>query len=214
MKIAFFDNTIDALDVGYDNNGNRRYVIHFLPIWREISERTGIEVEALSSADYRHALNACSVLGGKKYHNRKYGGGIVFTCDKSELGAILEDAVTRYSAWTNANCTPNDTIVNAIDERLKHYLPITVIATNGGYIAKGEYAYGLKLRVHTPYDHSKHSRQNPMIAALRWLQMAEYKRNQIEGAEAMSYRLNDAYTTLDTNTYIFTYSSQYNRVGA
>lgn len=206
MKIKFFDETIDALDIGYDVNGNRRHVVHFLAVWRNISARTGLVCAPLDSGDYMHALNACKVLGGKKYHNRKYGGGIVFTCDISELGAILEDAVTRYSNLINANAVPNDDIVRAIDDRMRHYLPIVVKASKGGYNATGEYCYGLSLNVRTEHDHSKHLRVNPMIAALRWLQMAEYKRSQIECAGKAVYRLNDAYTALDANTYIFTFS--------
>ena len=45
-----------------DVNGNPRYVIHFLAI----------------ADDYRHAVNLARAIGGRKFHNKQYGGGIIF----------------------------------------------------------------------------------------------------------------------------------------
>lgn len=47
-----------------DNNamGNPRYVLHFLAL----------------NYDYNQALYVAKSFGGKKYHNKKYGGGIAF----------------------------------------------------------------------------------------------------------------------------------------
>ena len=48
-----------------DNNamGNPRYVLHFLAL----------------NDNYEQALYIAKSLGGKKYHNKKYGGGIAFS---------------------------------------------------------------------------------------------------------------------------------------
>lgn len=56
-----------------DNNamGNPRYVIHFLNI-------PTIDSDIISNM-YNQALDKTKSLGGKKYHNKKYGGGIVFS---------------------------------------------------------------------------------------------------------------------------------------
>ena len=56
-----------------DINGNPRYVVHFL---RLLTRR---ECETLSLSNcYALALKKSRRFGGRKYHNREYGGGIVF----------------------------------------------------------------------------------------------------------------------------------------
>lgn len=50
-----------------DTNGNPRYVCHFLEF---------ISKEEASS--YPLALARAKKLGGRKFHNKQYGGGIVF----------------------------------------------------------------------------------------------------------------------------------------
>ena len=45
-----------------DVNGNPRHVCHFLRF----------------SRNYEDALAIAKTLGGKKFHNKQYGGGIVF----------------------------------------------------------------------------------------------------------------------------------------
>jgi hypothetical protein len=47
-----------------DINGNPRQVCHFL----------------MFSSNYEDALAIAKTLGGKKFHNKQYGGGIVFQC--------------------------------------------------------------------------------------------------------------------------------------
>lgn len=45
-----------------DVNGNPRYVVHFLNI----------------DEDYQTAVKKANKIGGRKYHTKSYGGGIVF----------------------------------------------------------------------------------------------------------------------------------------
>jgi len=57
--------------INNDTNGNPRYVTHFLNI--------PIDGEGLS-IDQKYAL-ACkkaNAIGGRKYHTKSFGGGIVF----------------------------------------------------------------------------------------------------------------------------------------
>ena len=49
--------------VNNDVNGNPRYVFHFLALADHYGEAVAI---------------AKKLIGGKKYHNKSYGGGIVF----------------------------------------------------------------------------------------------------------------------------------------
>ncbi len=65
-------NPIDFTRANNDTNGNPRFICHFLSfIGRD---------EKFNSLDekYEIALKRSRQLGGKKYHNKKYGGGIVF----------------------------------------------------------------------------------------------------------------------------------------
>jgi hypothetical protein len=48
--------------INNDSNGNPRYVCHY---W-EIAD------------DYTTAVKMANKIGGRKFHNRQYGGGIVF----------------------------------------------------------------------------------------------------------------------------------------
>ena len=53
---------IEFTRINNDVNGNPRYVCHFLNI----------------ADDYNTAVKLANKIGGRKYHNKKYGGGIVF----------------------------------------------------------------------------------------------------------------------------------------
>ncbi len=48
--------------VNSDSNGNPRYVIHFLAL----------------ASDYNRAIQLSHKIGGRKYHTKGFGGGIVF----------------------------------------------------------------------------------------------------------------------------------------
>lgn len=65
--------------VNNDVNGNPRYVLHYLHI----------------NESYEDAIKASKVLGGKRYHTKAFGGGIVFTTyELSELIHQIKDRVT------------------------------------------------------------------------------------------------------------------------
>lgn len=65
-------NTIDWTRIANDTNGNPRHVCHFLafigPKDRDIE----------LGAKYALALARARQLGGRKFHTKQYGGGIVF----------------------------------------------------------------------------------------------------------------------------------------
>lgn len=54
--------TINLTRIDNDINGNPRYVCHFLNI----------------ADNYETAVKMANKIGGRKYHTKKYGGGIVF----------------------------------------------------------------------------------------------------------------------------------------
>jgi hypothetical protein len=51
----------DFTRINNDVNGNPRYVFHFLKL----------------ADNYDEALKLAKKIGGKKFHNKQYGGGIV-----------------------------------------------------------------------------------------------------------------------------------------
>lgn len=64
-------NQIEFTRINNDTNGNPRYVCHFLNLTKDSDEGS-------ISDKYSTALNRAKKIGGKKYHNKSYGGGIVF----------------------------------------------------------------------------------------------------------------------------------------
>ena len=63
----------DFIRIRNDVNGNPRYVCHFLNL-----DIHGYESNIELSDRYVIACKLANTLGGKKFHNKKYGGGIVF----------------------------------------------------------------------------------------------------------------------------------------
>ena len=58
---------IEFIRVNNDTNGNPRYVCHFLNF-----------IKADEKSDYSEALYRAKKIGGRKFHNKQYGGGVVF----------------------------------------------------------------------------------------------------------------------------------------
>lgn len=92
---------LDFTRINNDVNGNPRYVCHFLSILNESDEKEAerrnvsygltknYNPGSLISFQYEVALEKAKKLGGKKFHNKQFGGGIVFQsyniqadCDK------------------------------------------------------------------------------------------------------------------------------------
>jgi len=67
------ENKIELTRINSDKNGNPKYVCHFLNFIKP-NENLSIDEK------YNLALKRSRQLGGRKYHNKKYGGGIAFQC--------------------------------------------------------------------------------------------------------------------------------------
>lgn len=81
------ENQIEFTRINKDVNGNPRYVCHFLNFVTEKDEEQIKEDFAASLArgslsitglKYELALKRAKKIGGKKFNNKQYGGGIVF----------------------------------------------------------------------------------------------------------------------------------------
>jgi hypothetical protein len=60
--------------INNDTNGNPRYVCHFLEVINDSDKHPDCTISEM----YEVALKKSRKYGGKRYHNRQYGGGIVF----------------------------------------------------------------------------------------------------------------------------------------
>jgi len=75
---------IEFTRINNDVNGNPRYVCHFLNFINDNDDKAAKQQanykKGIYSIDllYKIALKKAKSLGGKKYNNKKYGGGIVF----------------------------------------------------------------------------------------------------------------------------------------
>jgi hypothetical protein len=70
--------------INNDINGNPRYVVHFYELINdndyEIAETKKDIANGITKTSelYKIATKKAKKIGGKKYHNKSYGGGIVF----------------------------------------------------------------------------------------------------------------------------------------
>lgn len=72
---------IEFTKIRHDVNGNPRYVCHFLSLLKPEEKSAEFHAEHglnAISLMYQIAVKRANKIGGRKYHNKSYGGGIVF----------------------------------------------------------------------------------------------------------------------------------------
>lgn len=75
-----------------DINGNPRRVIHFLAFTTDEDKRASMTIHEL----YDLALKRAKKVGGRKFHNKQYGGGIVFQAySDDDVYALVSRALTK-----------------------------------------------------------------------------------------------------------------------
>lgn len=84
----------DWTRINSDTNGNPRYVLHFL----KLNTRAELDADPWMpiSVKYAIAVKRANRIGGKKYHTKSYGGGIVFQSysledTESSILRVLQD---------------------------------------------------------------------------------------------------------------------------
>jgi hypothetical protein len=75
--------------INNDVNGNPRYVVHFLMF---ITPKDTGDI----SDKYDLAVKRAKAIGGKKYHTKSYGGGIVF--QSHNTNELTESIVKMFKA--------------------------------------------------------------------------------------------------------------------
>lgn len=82
---------------GYDVNGNPRYVCHFLNLLTEAEKNAGPThypgARVAIPSQYYIAIQRAHKIGGRKYHTKRFGGGIVFTDYENEIRRNIERVV-------------------------------------------------------------------------------------------------------------------------
>jgi hypothetical protein len=89
---------IEFTRIKNDINGNPRYVCHYLNLLSqdEINNQFGKWTKLASM--YNVAVKRAHKLGGRKYHTKSYGGGIVFqSYNIRELEKDILELVERES---------------------------------------------------------------------------------------------------------------------
>jgi hypothetical protein len=75
--------------INRDINGNSRYVCHFFNL---VPDLKGDSLNGL----YDIAVKRANKIGGRKFHNKQYGGGIVFqTTDTSNTERHIKELIER-----------------------------------------------------------------------------------------------------------------------
>lgn len=73
VRIDEIKDRIQFTRIKNDTNGNPRYVVHFLNLLSN-EEQNSLGI----GQKYAVALAKSRKIGGRKFHNKQYGGGIVF----------------------------------------------------------------------------------------------------------------------------------------
>jgi hypothetical protein len=82
----------DFTRIKNDTNGNPRHVCHFLHL-----DVHGYQSNLSVSERYAIACQLARTMGGRKFHNKQYGGGIVF----QEYAGCLDSLCDRINELTN-----------------------------------------------------------------------------------------------------------------
>lgn len=72
---------IEFTRIRHDVNGNPRYVCHFLNLLTEQEQKSPMWDESgrrIHPTGYEIAVKRANKIGGRKYNNKSYAGGIVF----------------------------------------------------------------------------------------------------------------------------------------
>jgi len=80
----------DWTRIDNDVNGNPRYVIHYLNLVPDLAHIDPWEMDK-----YAVAVKRANKIGGRKYHTKGYGGGIVFQsyelrCEEKAIDELIE----------------------------------------------------------------------------------------------------------------------------
>jgi len=101
---------IEWTKVNHDVNGNPRYVCHFLKLLTQEEKNSDIDI----SKKYEIALKRAKKIGGRKFHNKQYGGGIVFqTYNTNEIDKLINDLLNTQPTKLSGTFKKYADIINS-----------------------------------------------------------------------------------------------------
>lgn len=74
---------INFTQINNDSYGNPRYVCHFTNLMTQ-QEKDNMSINPLKGCYYNDAVKRANKIGGRRFHNKQYGGGIVFQSYNTE----------------------------------------------------------------------------------------------------------------------------------
>ena len=81
-----------------DIKGNPRYVCHFLTLVPDLDKPENWEAHGLQTIPWKYkvAVKRANKIGGRKYHNKSYGGGIVFqSCSLQDTEKAIAEIIEK-----------------------------------------------------------------------------------------------------------------------
>jgi hypothetical protein len=82
---------IEFTRIKHDTNGNPRYVCHYHQF---LTDKDNGHFEER----YKLAVKRANKLGGRKFHNKQYGGGIVFqSYNTADLEKHIHELMQQYA---------------------------------------------------------------------------------------------------------------------
>lgn len=110
-------NHIEWFKAKHDTNGNPRYVCHYLNLLTTAEKANNyLTFDGL----YDFALKRAKKIGGRKFHNKQYGGGIVFRTDST---TETEQAIERVRGepFKTVNPATRFCTTEISDEQIKKF---------------------------------------------------------------------------------------------
>lgn len=107
-------NKINFTRVNNDVNGNPRMAVHFL----QLLTKEELDSNLLPiGIKYDLALMRAKTVGGKKFHNKSYGGGIVFQEYESCLDATVNRAFESFEQSKAFNDALNQITLSVVNSK-------------------------------------------------------------------------------------------------
>lgn len=170
---TLFGREIDVLRIDNDSNGNPRYVIHFLCVASEYERAMG-QGDAFGA--YERTLRFLQGSGWKRYHNKKYGGGLMTS------SYSLDDDLRKLEEFTRA-AIADEQLYIVTEEQLAKFSQVRdfvhmadiVPVSHGSQLRIKFKCREIEIDTRISWDHNRNCGDNYYIAAVVAARLASRK---------------------------------------
>lgn len=99
---------IEITRLNSDRNGNSRWAVHFIDLEPQ-AIRDQLRGQLTLEQRYERVLRLAREVGGRKYHNKKFGGGVAFQAYEFQVPDLIKSIhamqISRWAAdqfWADA----------------------------------------------------------------------------------------------------------------